>query len=182
MYWSQSNCICDQRRVLTTPWSFCIENCSERHLIKHPWTFDNILLLISLHFTLQQTICWCGFSNCIGGYAAPPAKHQMQFDCRGLCRQRMPTATGSHTRNLTLTFLYINVIIVVGIGSISRIVLFLWSFWHQAVGDMSSSLLVSTTMNVRKFWLMLNSSDLEWARMNGADLKSDPLNGQWWRL
>ena len=70
------------------------------------WTFDNILLLISLHFTLQQTICWCGFSNCIGGYAAPPAKHQMQFDCRGLCRQRMPIATGSHTRNLTLTFLH----------------------------------------------------------------------------
>ena len=58
----------------------------------------------------------------------PPAKHQMQFDCRGLCRQRMPTATGSHTRNLTLTFLYINVIIMVGIGSISRIVLFLWSW------------------------------------------------------
>ena len=32
------------------------------------------------------------------------------------------------------------------------------------------------------FWLMLNSSDLEWARMNGADLKSDPLNGHCWRL
>ena len=127
MYWSQSNCICDQRRVLTTPWSFCIENCSERHLIKHPWTFDNILLLISLHFTLQQTICWCGFSNCIGGYAGPLQNIKCSLIAGGYADNACPSPQAA-TRAILLEPSYVNVIIMVGIGSISRIVLFLWSW------------------------------------------------------